>query len=269
MKVYALRDESLKFYPDNFTIPIDAVAVSVHVPLADCPVCERGWGSSVRYPFFRPDKDGSSQLRKLWRRRNDHDVIPRDPAKFWLWLAEFRQAMTQECPRATLINPSADFGPLRLVVNREVDLAKVGCGVQLVARASIVEHLKGQGLQLQPCLTLVRPPKNRSSDEYLENYDSGRTIKAPAEPYLELFAAPAARKADSFPGQACPKCLRFQKDWDWSEPLPITASSVPQDADLFRVWERPGAILATERFVQAVAGLNTWEIEWQPVELSD
>ncbi len=267
MRIFAVRDQTLKCYPDDVEIPIDAFASSTSIPLVDCPSCGRGWGSSVRYPFFRPDKDGSPQLKRLWRQRREYDAIPRNPARFWKWLEEFRQAMAVECPRVTLIAPATDFGPLRLAVSRDVDVANVGCGSQLVARASIVDRFQGQGIQLQTCLTLLRPPRDRSSDEYLEVYSNDHRTKPPSEPYRELFAPPIARKAVSSHGELCSQCLRCDRDSDWTNPMPVLARSIPREVDLFRVFERPGAILATERFVEAIAALETWEMEWQAVEI--
>lgn len=268
MRIYALSQE-LRFLDDKEVMPIDAMEASTNVPMVDCPACGRGWGSSLRYPFFRPDKNGSLPLKKLWRRRHDYDAIPRDSSKFWAWLEEFRRVMANECPRVTFINPGVGFGLLRVSVAQEVDLASPGCGAQLVARDSVVKQLQSQGMELEPCPTLLRRPRDRSSDEYLELNSGDPPNQLPTEPYRELFARPCARKADTQSEVMCPKCLRFDSGWDWTGPMPVSARSIPLGVDLFRVLERPAAILATERFVRAVEQLRTWEVSWQEVEVVD
>ncbi len=104
----------------------------------------------------------------------------------------------------------------------------------------------------------------------LELFDQEKSYRSSGHTYVELFAPAASHLELPSDVSFCDRCLRCENNifGDWEPPRPVLRKSIPNDLDLFVSYERPGVLMATERFVEATANLETdpW-VKWKEVEV--
>lgn len=248
---------------------IDSIPEEVYMGFCECPVCGRCFAVAPRYPFFNPHVDGSKDLKSLWRRRNAYRQTKRTE-DFWQWYDEFRRRMAEERPDIHYIPPGTSFGPLRLNVEHPLQLAH-GNGTCLIARSDVVEGLKSRGIQLKAYPTLEGPRRRRGRSEVdLELFSQDQTYQKSGYSFYELFAPAAARLVLPNGMTFCDRCQRCENSYagNWDPPRPVLRSSIPVDLDLFVSFERPGMLLATERFVEATADFESDPyVMWRELEV--
>jgi hypothetical protein len=178
--------------------------------------------------------------------------------------------MAVERPDIHFIPPGTSFGRLRLNVEHPLPLAH-GNGTCLIARSDVVEGLKRRGIQFKAYPTLEGPRRRRgSSDIDLELFSQDQTYQKSGYSFYELFAPAAARLVLPNGMSFCDRCQRCENSYagDWDPPRPVLCSSIPADLDLFVTFERPGMLLATDRFVEATANLESCPfVKWKEVEV--
>jgi hypothetical protein len=206
----------------------------------------------MRYPFFMPSRDGSKELRRVYRivsrKTGFWNAYEADPDAFWRAYAEFRDLIRRESTEAWFVPAGTEWGLIGLSIIDPVDVAAPYPGV-IVCRKSIAEELIRNGHRLHIYPTFIR---------------SGQ--KKIREPYVELFAPPAAHKSRSIQGEMCPQCMRF--DSGWHNPLPVRPESIPESSDLFRTYEAPSTIFAKETLVETLSRYNAPNLRWLPAEIA-
>jgi len=155
-------------------------------------------------------------------------------------------------PAGAILGPGADFGPLTGKGHGPFgDFAWPESSIPLVKRPAY-DRLRDEGITgLVGVPTEISFPARESPSDFLELH---------VEPFAHLQAS--AFSSRDIP---CPLC-----GWDRSkaERLIVARSSIPGDRDLFRIWEWPAQVLATERFRDAATALALADISFEEVELA-
>jgi uncharacterized double-CXXCG motif protein len=225
MRYYVVDDVREPHYSGSYN--------AVHrwkLPGVHCPECGAIWSLGAdAYP--------SADLSQLPDHEKYFARLEEDYAEF----ERLREQVRPLVPPGVQLWPGTKFGPLTGTAKGDFGPFLMYYPWTLLLKRETLERLQGEGVQgLKACRTALRFRK-----------------KNPPE-LLELELLPRGEvHPDCLPEDRpapCAKCGR--KGWTRPEDLILEPSSLPQELDVFRLSTFKTAIIASERFVEAVRRLG-------------
>jgi uncharacterized double-CXXCG motif protein len=220
MRYYWIRDVQIPRYSGFYK-----AAHRWSLPGVHCPVCDAIWGGmSDAYP--------SVDLSHLPEQEKYSARLEKDYGEF----ERLREQVRPLVPPGVPLWPGTDLGPLTGTAQGEFGPFLMYYPWTLLMRREPLERLQAGGVQgLKGCRTELRFRK-----------------KNPPE-LFELELLPRAHlHPDCLPTDRSPPCTKCGRTgWTRPEEPILSASSLPQELDVFRLEDFLTAIIASERFVEA------------------
>lgn len=248
-KLYILQTDDSRMQMDGMP------SSSAHWPFppAHCPTCRRHLTvGGFRHADFTPFRDGGPAVRQLWLKLKRAYRL-NDIAGYWDTYPKLYLELSKRgifCPVFT------SFGPLNLCVESEVDVGVPYLGT-VVCHLRVRAELQKQGFEVRFIPTKRPGRSSGSTDAWLELSPQSNAVKAA---YFEMIAPVAGHAILPAGASMCEGCFRCLADTD--EPLLVNRDTLPEGLNLFRVYERPGSIFATERLVKALVSFNCSNVKW-------
>ncbi|KFE68025.1 hypothetical protein DB31_7262 [Hyalangium minutum] len=158
--------------------------------------------------------------------------------------AEFerlREQVRSLVPPGVPLWPGTEFGPLEGSARGEFGPLYMYFSYAMLLRGETLRHLQAEAVQgLKGCRTKVAFRK-KDPPELLE-------LELLPRGHLHPDCLPADREPP------CPKCGR--RGWKRPDDLILSAASLPQDLDVFRLEDFLTTIIASERFVETARRLG-------------
>ncbi|WP_044189845.1 double-CXXCG motif protein [Hyalangium minutum] len=200
------------------------------LPGIHCPLCDATWSTgSNAYP--------SVDLSHVPDQTKYSARLEEDYAEF----ERLREQVRSLVPPGVPLWPGTEFGPLEGSARGEFGPLYMYFSYAMLLRGETLRHLQAEAVQgLKGCRTKVAFRK-KDPPELLE-------LELLPRGHLHPDCLPADREPP------CPKCGR--RGWKRPDDLILSAASLPQDLDVFRLEDFLTTIIASERFVETARRLG-------------
>lgn len=207
------------------------------LPNITCPLCDSTWGGGYMYPSV----DLTPVLALA-----DFETPRPEPIEEYERLCELVRPLM---PPGAVLGPGTELGPFVGKGQGRFGAFVTPVPWMVMVQREPLEKLQAEGLRgLKGCRPVLRF-RQRSAPELLE---------------LEILPA-GDLHPDCLPPRP-PPCARCGRD---AVSLPderlLDTTTVPEHLDLFRLEQHPGALVCTERFVDACRRLGLDGIAFQPL----